>query len=186
MGMALHSSDEETLASLMKAALAGNDGAYAEFLRLAAVLVRGFARRRISENAVVSPEDIVQETLLAIHQKRHTWRNHEPILPWVFSITRHKVIDVYRRNGVRVFVDVDDFVDSLAAPDQPPPTPDEGQVEEALIALTEGQRNVVRSIAVEGRSISETATTLEMKETAVRVAFHRGLAAIAAKFGRQT
>jgi RNA polymerase sigma-70 factor (ECF subfamily) len=42
----------------------------------------------------------------------------------------------------------------------------------------------VRAIAIEGRSIRETATALDMKETAVRVAFHRGLSAIAARFGR--
>ena len=184
--MALISPDEENLARLMSAAIGGNEAAYTEFLRRAAALVRGFARRRLAESAVVSPEDIVQETLLAIHAKRHTWRQHEPILPWVFSITRHKVIDVYRRKGTRVFLDVDAFADQLPAEDAAEPALGERQMEAALDTLTEGQRKVVRSIAVDGRSITETAAAFNMKEPAVRVAFHRGLAAIAAKFGRLT
>ena len=62
----------------------------------------------------------------------------------------------------------------------------ERQVEAALTILSDGQRRVVKSIAIDGRSITETAAALDMKETAVRVAFHRGLAAIAARFGRTT
>lgn len=174
------------MARLMTAAIGGDEAAYAEFLRMAAALIRGFARRKLAESAVVGPEDIVQETLLAIHAKRHTWRPREPILPWVFTITRYKVIDVYRRNGTRVFLDVDDFADQLPAPDAADPTVGTRQMETALGILTEGQRKVVRSIAVDGRTITETAEAFDMKEPAVRVAFHRGLAAIAAKFGRQT
>lgn len=174
------------MARLMTAAIGGNEAAYAEFLRMAAALIRGFARRKLAENGVVGPEDIVQETLLAIHAKRHTWRPNEPILPWVFTITRYKVIDVYRRNGARVFVDVDDFADQLPAPDAGEPAVGTRQMEAALGILTEGQRKVVRSIAVDGRTITETAEAFDMKEPAVRVAFHRGLAAIAARFGRQT
>jgi RNA polymerase sigma-70 factor (ECF subfamily) len=42
----------------------------------------------------------------------------------------------------------------------------------------------VAAIAVQGRSIGETAKSLGMSETAVRVALHRGLSAIAKRFGR--
>jgi RNA polymerase sigma-70 factor, ECF subfamily len=184
--MRLKPEDEAKMAGLMTAAIRGDEAAYAEFLRLAATLVRGLARRKLANDRVVGPEDIVQEVLLAIHTKRHTWRSHEPILPWVFTITRYKIVDVYRRNGKRVFLDVDDFEAQLAAPETVEPALPERQVEAALTILSEGQRRVVKSIAIDGRSISETATALDMKETAVRVAFHRGLAAIAARFGRTT
>jgi len=178
--------DEAKVAGLMKAAIRGDGAACAEFLRLAAVLVRGLARRKLASDRVVSPEDIVQDVLLAIHTKRQTWRPHEPILPWIFTIARYKIVDVYRRNGKRVFLDVDDFEAQLAAPEADEPALPERQVEAALANLSDGQRRVVKSIAIEGRSITETAKALEMKETAVRVAFHRGLAAIASRFGRRT
>ena len=174
------------MAGLMSAAIGGDAASYAEFLRMAAVLVRRLARRKLAETGVVSPEDIVQETLLAIHEKRHTWRQVEPILPWLLTIARYKVVDVYRRKGSRVFVDVDDMAELLAAPEVIAADANRRHVESALAGLSDGQQRVVRLIGVDGRSISETAKELGMKEPAVRVAFHRGLAAIAAKFGRHT
>jgi len=54
-------------------------------------------------------------------------------------------------------------------------------------ALNEGDisiSTVVRSISLDGQSIRETATRLAMSEGAVRVALHRGLGALAAKFGQ--
>ncbi len=174
------------MAGLLTAAIRGDEAAYALFLRNAAVRVRRVARRRLSSDRVVEPEDIVQEVLLSIHTRRHTWRPHEPVLPWVYAIARYKIIDVYRRNGRRIYLDVDEFEERLAAPEAEGQPDANRHVEAALTSLSDGQRRVVHAIAIEGRSIRETAAAFEMKEAAVRVAFHRGLAAIAARFGRVT
>jgi RNA polymerase sigma-70 factor (ECF subfamily) len=48
-----------------------------------------------------------------------------------------------------------------------------------LDRLSPNQRAVVRSIAIEGASIAETADRLEMTQGAVRVALHRALVALA-------
>jgi RNA polymerase sigma-70 factor (ECF subfamily) len=53
-----------------------------------------------------------------------------------------------------------------------------------LDTLSPGQRSIVAAISVDGRSIRETAEKLGMSEPAVRVALHRGLTAIARRFGR--
>src|SRR3546814_19492049 len=89
------------MARLMRAADGGDDRAYAEFLDRAARLVRRFARRKVVCGGI-DPEDIVQETLLAVHMKRHTWRDDAPVTPWLFAIARHKLIDAFRRRGRRV------------------------------------------------------------------------------------
>jgi RNA polymerase sigma-70 factor (ECF subfamily) len=72
--------------------------------------------------------------------------------------------------------------------DAPAPEAEQGaserEIGRALNALAPGQRAVVSAISVEGRSIGETARKFGMTEVAVRVALHRGLAAIARKFGR--
>jgi RNA polymerase sigma-70 factor (ECF subfamily) len=72
--------------------------------------------------------------------------------------------------------------------DAPAPEPEqaasEREIGRALDALAPGQRAVVAAISVEGSSIGETARKLGMTEVAVRVALHRGLAAIAKRFGR--
>lgn len=164
----------------MRAAIAGDERAYADFLHDAAALVRGFARRKLPHGEP-DPEDIVQETLLAIHLKRHTWQADRPILPWLFAVARYKLIDGVRRRGKRIHVDIDDVVDMLPAPE--PETVSDRDLSRALDTLTVGQRAVVTSISLDGRSIGETAQRLEMSETAVRVALHRALAAIARRFG---
>lgn len=173
--------DEAELAGLLRAAIGGDEAAYADFLRRAAAVVRHFAKRRIVQGGV-DPEDVVQETLLAIHLKRHTWREDAPVLPWLYAIARFKLIDAFRRRGRRIEVDIDEVAGTLQQPVAE--TASERDIERALGGLPPGQRSVVSSISVEGRSIGETAAKLGLSETAVRVALHRGLAAIARRFGR--
>lgn len=169
------------LSRLLKAALLGDELAYAKFLRVAADLVRGFAQRRITRGAV-DPEDIVQETLLAIHLKRHTWQSDLPVGPWLFAIARFKLVDAFRKVGLRMEVALDDTFDA-PAPD-PRETASDRDMNRILGSLAPGQRAVVSAISVEGRSIREAAEALEMSEGAVRVALHRGLSSIAKRFSR--
>lgn len=170
------------LSRLLKAALLGDEVAYAEFLRVAAGLVRGFASARITQGAV-DPEDIVQETLLAVHLKRHTWRDDLPVGPWLFAIARFKLVDAFRKVGRRrMEVPLGDTFD-VAAPDPAEATSDR-EMSRILGSLAPGQRAVVSAISVEGNSIREAAQVLDMSEGAVRVALHRGLSAIAKRFGQ--
>jgi RNA polymerase sigma-70 factor (ECF subfamily) len=177
----LSGKDEAELARLLRAAIAGDERAYAEFLRRAACLVRGFARRKVVPGGI-DPEDIVQETLLAVHMKRHTWREDALVTPWLHAIARHKLVDAFRRRGRRIEIDIEEIGEVAAEP--PADAATDWEINRALAALAPGQRSVVAAISVEGRSIGEAARDLGMSETAVRVALHRGLAAIARRFGR--
>lgn len=174
--------DEAELSGLFRAAIAGDERAYADFLHRIAALVRGFVRRKIVQGGV-DPEDVVQETLLAIHVKRHTWRSDAPVLPWVYAIARFKLIDAFRRRGRRIEVEIDEIAETFAEPETE--TVSERDINRALEGLPPTQRSVVSSISVDGHSIGETAAKLGVSETAVRVSLHRGLAAIAKRFGRQ-
>jgi RNA polymerase sigma-70 factor (ECF subfamily) len=173
--------EEAELSRLFRAALAGDEKAYADFLHRAAALVRGFVRRRTAQGGV-DPEDVVQETLLAVHLKRHTWRPDLAVGPWLYAIARFKLIDAFRRAGRRVTIDLDTVAESLPEP-QPEERASPREIGRALDTLAPGQRAVVSSVSVEGNSIGETARKLGMNETAVRVALHRGLASIAKRFG---
>ena len=112
----MNGAEDSELAGLMRAAIGGDERAYAEFLRRAACLVRGFARRKIVRGGI-DPEDIVQETLLAIHLKRHTWRDDGSVLPWLYAIARYKLIDAFRRQGRRVEIEIDEIAETFAAPE---------------------------------------------------------------------
>ncbi|MGH6620807.1 MAG: sigma-70 family RNA polymerase sigma factor [Alphaproteobacteria bacterium] len=173
--------EENELGQLLRAAIGGDERAYSEFLLRVARLVRGFARRRIVRGGI-DPEDIVQETLLAIHLKRHTWRDNSPVTPWVYAIARYKLIDAFRRRGRRLEIEIGEIAESAAQPE--PDTVSTREIGRAIESLAPGQRSAVAAICVDGRSIRETSKHLGMSETAVRVALHRGLAAIAKRVGR--
>lgn len=169
---------------LMRAANRGDSAAYNRLLTSLAPAIRSVARRGLGR-ASLSPEeaeDVVQETLLAIHLKRHTWDPSLPLGPWVRAIARNKLIDAMRRRGRRDYVPIDDVIETLAS-DSAEPTPLPGKLDQHLQSLPDRQQSVVRAISLNGASIRETAVSLNMSEGAVRVALHRGLAALSAKFG---
>jgi DNA-directed RNA polymerase specialized sigma24 family protein len=157
------SSRENDWAVWMRAAMIGDAGAYRRLLASLAPHIRAVARSQCRGLGGIEGEveDIVQEVLLTIHLKRGTWDQSRPIGPWVAAIARNRLIDVLRR-GPRVTVPIEDVVDSLQAED-----------------LTPQQREIVRSISLNGSSIRETADRLHMTEGAVRVTLHRALKALA-------
>src|SRR5690606_19660207 len=113
-------------------ALDGDERAYADFLRRAAALVRRMVRQRTNRGGP-DPEDIVQETLLAVHFKRHTWKRDAAVGPWLSAIARYKMIDAFRRKGRSLEVPVgEDF-------DPPAPEPEDRasdrEIDKALAAL---------------------------------------------------
>ncbi len=120
----------------------------------------------------------MQEILLAVHLKRHTWKETEPLSPWVRAIARYKTVDAMRRRGWHFHVPIDDFAETLAS-DDAEPGPSEREVNRKLDRLTARQRDVVRAVTVAGCSIGEAADRLGMTPGAARVALHRGLSALA-------
>ena len=163
----------------MRAARQGDAAAYRRLLLDVAVWLRTVARRSLS--AAGRPgedcEDIVQETLLAMHLKRDTWDDTQPLAPWLRAIARHKLVDHLRRRGFTDHVDIDDHIDVLAAP-----AAEEGSAIDAgrmLAALPVRQREIVQGISIEGRSAGELGNQLGMSEGSVRVTLHRALKALA-------
>lgn len=167
---------------LMRLAIAGDSIAYHRLLKSVTPVLRAGARQGLARAGQPpdQAEDIVQDILLAVHLKRHTWDADAPFAPWLFAIARNKLIDALRKRGRRIFVDIDDFAETLAGGPtaEPLPTID---IASHLGELSPRQREVLQSIAVDSASIKQTADKLSMKEGAVRVALHRGLASLAAK-----
>jgi RNA polymerase sigma-70 factor (ECF subfamily) len=171
-------------AEMMRAAIAGDAAAYRRLLSELTPVLRATARRGLSRTGrpVADAEDIVQETLLAIHLKRHTWDTGALIGPWISAIVRNKLIDALRRGNRSAALPIDDVSDFLATEDARSDEKAEN-VDRHVNTLPVRQRDVVRAIAMEGASIAEASQRLSMSEGAVRVALHRGLSTLAAKFG---
>jgi RNA polymerase sigma-70 factor, ECF subfamily len=173
---------EDQWTDLMRSAISGDNAAYSRLLKAIAPKLRAGARRGLARagQPLDQAEDIVQEILLAVHLKRHTWDVTASFAPWLFAIARNKLIDCLRRRGRRIFVNIDDFADTLpgeAATERPPAN----EVAGYLKSLPARQREVLQSIAIESASIKDTAAKFAMTEGAVRVALHRGLASLTAK-----
>ena len=172
---------EEPWARMMRAAMAGNEAIYRQLLEDISRSVRARARGSFSRSRIgdADVEDVVQETLLAVHLKRDTWNGSRPLAPWVAAIARNKIIDAMRKRGAHRFEPIEHFETVLAAPDGEDPHA-RSDAERLLEQLAPRQRDIVRSISLEGRSIAATAARLSMTEVAVRVALHRAIKALAA------
>lgn len=172
--------DETQSAVLMRAANAGDAAAYERLLRELLPALRSLAARVVRRaGGRVDAEDIVQETLIAIHLKRHTWIESEPLGPWIRAIVRHKLIDALRRRGHHVEVPVEELENVLTAEDAPSDYV-RRDLERHLPRLPARQRDVIRAIAIHGQSVRQTAQQMEITEGAVRVALHRAVASLAA------
>jgi RNA polymerase sigma factor (sigma-70 family) len=172
--------DEETeWAELFRAANAGDGAAYERFLREVAPVLRGIVRARGRGGPPHSHEDIVQEVLLAIHRKRHTWDPGRPLRPWLYAIARHKVTDAFRARGARVELDIADFAEVLPA--EPAADPTAARDAQRLIGQLEPRAaEIVRAVSLEGETPAATGERLRMSEGAVRVALHRAMKRLSA------
>ena len=177
---------EDEWSGLMRSAISGDNGAYHRLLRAVTPVLRAAARRGLARagQPIDQSEDIVQDILLAVHLKRHTWDASAPFAPWLFAIARNKLIDALRRRGRRVFVNIDDFADTIPG-EAPAETASASEVAAQLASLPTRQRDVLQAIAVESASIKDTAARFSMSEGAVRVALHRGLTSLTAKLREQ-
>ena len=167
----------------MRSAIKGDTQAYHRFLSVVTPHLRAMARRRCDQFGAPASEaeDVVQEVLLAVHLKRATWDPARPIGPWLSTIVRNKLIDSLRRRGRHVDVPIDDVMATLEAEEQTGNL-DRLDAEHMLERLRDPQRDIVRSISMEGAGIRETAERLKMSEGAVRVALHRALKTLAALY----
>ena len=167
-------------AEQMRAANRGDGDAYKRVLEGLTPVLRAWVRRGLARygSAQEEVEDVVQETLLALHLKRHTWDEARPLLPWVRAIAQNKLIDAMRRRGRHIHVPIDEVGDGLSV-DPEPATMDGLESERALGLLQGRARDIVMAISIEGASAREVAERLGMTEGAVRVALHRALKSLA-------
>jgi RNA polymerase sigma-70 factor (ECF subfamily) len=171
---------EGRLRQLLIRGLAGDAPGYEEFLRELSAYLRAFLRRRLT-GLPDEVEDLVQESLLAVHNQRHTYDAGQPITAWVHAIARYKLIDLLRRHAKRDRLtdplddelDLFSFSDSEAAEARR----DLGKL---LEQLPDRQRLPIVHMKLEGLSVTEAARITGMSESAVKVGVHRGLKALAA------
>lgn len=159
--------------------LAGEAKAHGEVLTAMSGYLRGYFSRRLGPGAA-DLEDLVQETLLAIHLKRETYDPAQPFTPWAYMLARYKLLDHYRRAGTRKSVPIEDAGELLASGN-----PEEGAVRrdlgKLLATLPTRQGQLMADVKLTGLSMEEAAAKSGMSVAAAKVSVHRGLKALARK-----
>ena len=172
---------EERLRRLLVRGLAGDAGAYHAFLRELGAHLRAFLRKRLAR-LPDEVEDLVQETLLAVHNQRHTYDTAQPLTAWLHAIARYKLVDLLRQRARRDVLNdpLDEDSEVLASSDADAADA-RRDVAKLLDTLPDRQRLPIVHVKLEGRSVAETAQLTGMSESAVKVGVHRGMKALAAK-----
>ena len=157
----------------MIAGLDGDRAAYAQLLAALGGYLRAHFRRRLGAGSA-DVEDLVQETLIAIHIKRAVYDRDQPFTPWAYAIARYKLLDHYRRIGVRQHVALEDAGDLFSQEN-----PEEGavrrDVHKLLGKLPHRQRELLRDVKLTGLSMEEAAARGGMSVSAAKVSVHRGM-----------
>ena len=172
---------EDRLKALMLDALAGNEASYRTLLADLAVRLRAYYGRRLGDAQASAAEDLVQETLIALHTRRFTYDVDRPFTAWLYAIARYKLVDHVRAARGRWSVPLDD-VDDLAGPDLAEAASARMDVDRLLDTLPPRSRDLVRGVKIEGRSIAELSATSGLSESAVKVSIHRALKGLAKRF----
>lgn len=175
------SDDEERLRGLLVRGLDGDEAAYRAFLEALVARLRAFLRRRLTR-APEEVEDLLQESLLAVHNQRHTYDPSQPLTAWLHAIAKYKLIDRLRRRARRELLhDALDDAPALLAAEDGEAGIARRDLAKLLQALPPRQRESIECVKLEGLSIAEAARRLGMSQSAVKVSIHRGLKSLAAK-----
>ena len=160
----------------MLASLDGDAKAYRLLLDTLSVGLRAYYRRRLGGGS--DEEDLVQDTLIAMHTRRATYDPNQPLTAWVYAIARYKLIDHYRRRKIRQTVPIED-AGPLFAADETGAALARLDLDRMLAALPERTRRLILRTKVEGRSNAEAGAEAGLSETAAKVRVHRGLKRLA-------
>ncbi|WP_426145201.1 sigma-70 family RNA polymerase sigma factor [Polaromonas sp. DSR2-3-2] len=172
---------ESRLRGLMLQGLDGDAAAYHQFLKALSAHLRAYFRKRLFERPD-EVEDLVQDTLLAVHNQRHTYRADQPLTAWVHAVARYKLIDLLRAraSGESLNVPLDDELELFAASDTEAREAKK-DLDTLLAGLPDRQRQPIVHVKLEGLSVVEAARLTGMSESAIKIGVHRGLKALAAK-----
>ena len=179
---------ERELHALMILALDGDAAAYAELLGRLARVLRSYLKKATRASAPAEQiEDLIQDVLLAIHQKRSTYQPERALMPWVFTIARYKLIDGYRARGREVLtipLDTHPDLEELTR-DVSDPVATKMDLETILEKLSPKQREILELAKVDGVPLAEIGQAKNMSLSAVKVTIHRALAMLKANQKRE-
>ncbi len=168
---------QETLdnwSSLMAAAQDGHGGAYRRLLGEVSEWLTRYFQRRLPPGQV---DDAIQETLLAIHRRRHTYDPRYPFGPWLAAIAKNKWVDQLRKLSRRPLVELSD---EIPVEDHETAIVSRSVLTSLLEQLRPAQAQSILLVRVQGYSVEDASRQTGLSPSAVKMNIHRGIARLAA------
>jgi RNA polymerase sigma-70 factor, ECF subfamily len=122
-----------------------------------------------------SADDLVQDTLERAIAKQHLWQPGTNLRAWLFTIMHNQYVNTVRRvtrDGNAV--DIEDFHNSLASPNDTSGSAQMRELERCITQLPTEQRQVILLIGLEGMSYEEVAQIMVVPVGTVRSRLSRG------------
>jgi RNA polymerase sigma factor (sigma-70 family) len=160
--------------ALMAAAQDGDAVAYRQLLSELDTWLKRYYSRRLPPSMI---DDLTQDVLVAVHEKRHTYDPSRPFVAWLAAIARYKWIDAIRSLKSKTTVTLEDDV---AVPAHEDAVTSAWSLENLLGTLKPAQADVIRLVRLQGHSVEEASHATGQSATLVKVNIHRGLKRLAA------
>src|SRR5258708_14488287 len=179
---------EIELRELMLASLDGDAASHRALLERLSRRLRAYFKGRVGGigRDARAAEDLVQESVLAIHIKRHTYDPAEPLTPWVHAIARYKLIDFLRRSRASISDVPIEEADAIMAHDDNVDAESTYDLKRLMQRLPEKMRCSIEAVKLDGQSIAEAAVRCGISESGGKVNIHRCLTALASLIAQAT
>lgn len=169
---------KKNLTELLILAQNGDNIAYSQFLTDSSILLRRVTSKWI-KNAEIR-EEIIQETLLGVHQNIHTFQNNLKAEPWLSTIARYKTIDYLRKNRHQFQELTEAVTNSLINTNSSSKEDNvlndyQDLLRVELKKLDPLSQLIIEKTKIEQKSTRQTAIELGIKENAVRTRISRGI-----------
>jgi RNA polymerase sigma-70 factor (ECF subfamily) len=132
--------------------------------------LKRYFERRLPPGVV---DDAVQETLLAIHRRRHTYDPQYPFGPWLAAIAKNKWVDQLRSLSRRPEYELPD---EIAVSDHEASVVSSSVLASLLDQLRPAQAQAIQLVKVQGYSVEDASREIGLSPSAVKMNIHRGLA----------
>lgn len=160
--------------SLMEAAQRGHGGAYKRLLAEVSEWLKRYFERRLPPGEV---DDAVQETMLAVHRRRHTYDPRYPFGVWLAAIAKNKWVDQLRAIGRRPY---DELSDDILTGDHEASVISATVLAGLLNELRPAQAQAILLVKIQGYSVEEASFQTGLSSSALKMNIHRGLARLTA------
>ena len=172
--------NEPEFRALMLKGLEGDAVAHKALLKGLSAHLRAYFKGQLVRigRGRADAEDLVQETLIAVHIHRHTYDRSQPLTPWVYAIARYKLVDYLRRAKASVTDVPIEEAQELFADDDSSAVESGLDLKKLMARLAPKTRQAIQFVKLDGLSVGEAAERSGMSQSAIKVSVHRGLRAL--------